>query len=85
MHRRALPIVPTPQVDALLLEVVQRNRLVSLCGHVHDVDTEVVANVHVSAVLQKELDQHDVASEGREMKRCEAIVRGLAVQPCLNL
>jgi hypothetical protein len=56
VHWRALPIVPTSQVNTLFLKEVERYWLISLRCHMHNVNAEVIASIHIGPMLQKQLD-----------------------------
>ena len=85
MQGSAVPVVLASEFHALLLEEVQRDGLVALCRHVHHVDAEVVAHVHVCAQFQQRLYQRDVAPESREVQPCEPVVFRLLVDPHSDL
>ena len=81
MHWCASTVIPGPYVDALLLEVIQRNRLVTLGGHVHHVDAVVVLRRNICAVLQQEVTEDWIALEAGKVESGEAIGGGLEVNP----
>jgi hypothetical protein len=49
MDRRAAPIVSTPNIDTLVLKIVERNRLVSLSSYVDYVYAIIVACLNVGS------------------------------------
>lgn len=63
MQRGALSVVSTFQVEAHLFKEKEGDRLVSLGGHMHYINTEVVFNMHVRIMAEKHFNQCDVSSK----------------------
>lgn len=85
MQGCAHPMIPAPYIESLFLEEVHGYGLIALCGHVHHVDPEVVLLVNIRSILNKELNQVDVAAERCEVERCETVIGRLVVDPLVDL
>lgn len=81
MHWCTSTVIAGPDVDAFLLEVIQRNWLVTLGGHVHYIDAVVVLRRNICAVLKQEVTEDWIALEAGKVESCEAIGCSLEVNP----
>ena len=85
MQRCTASIVPTAEVKPSQLEKVDRNRAISLSGHMQHVDPVIVLRVDIGAQADQELASIGVALEGGEVQGCEAVAVVLLVDPLSHL
>lgn len=85
MERRTLSVICAFQVHAFHLEIVERDRLVSLRSHVQNIYTEVIPRFHVSTLLKQQLYQLYIAPERCEMYRAKSIFFSPLVDPLPDL
>ena len=85
MQGSAASVVPTVQVEAAQFEKVDRDRLVTLGGHMQHVYSEIVLSVNISAVIDEVLAHVRVALEGAEVEGREAIAVVFLVYPRSDL
>lgn len=68
-------------MHAFLLKEVEADRLVALGCDVHDVETVLVLQVHICAIVEQFLAHYDVSSEGSVMDGSKLVFLGLLVDP----
>jgi hypothetical protein len=81
----ATPTVLASQVHSFFLEIVEGDRLVPLCGYMHDVNSIVVSSVHICSDSKQILNYLNVASEGSEVERSESVLIRFVVYPQSHL
>ena len=74
MQGRAILIVSLIDSDAQFLEESETVGLVTLRGDMHHVDTHLVSGFWVCSVLDKQLQELDVAMVARVVQGVEALI-----------
>lgn len=81
MHRSAATVITTPDVHPFVTEIVKRDRLVPLSGHMDDIDSVVVTCLNVSSIFKQEIAKLRVAFKRGKVEGCKAVSRRFKVDP----
>ena len=85
MQRCTPSVIPTAQIQAPQLEEVDRNRLVTLRGHMKHVDSKIILGVNVCTMVDQQFTHIWIALKRGEVQRCKAITVVLHINPLCNL